>query len=624
MAVGGLLLLVAGLCLGPVEETDLFFRMAAGEQFLRTGKLLHHNLFSFTFPDTPYLDSAWLFDLGVAILYRVGGFPAVVMGKTLVVLGIAALAFRVCRAFGAERLVAAAVLSAAFLCMQERLVERPHLFSLLGEALLLGLLPSIEKGEPRRWLVVPLVVLWVNLHAGVFLAAAILGLASLGALLDRAPARVVLRYVGFAVIALALLPLSPIGFGIFRYLAFHSDIFQIHPVDEFRSFTWRSDAPSVVFALAALLPLARVQHRRWVMLLPALGLVGLGAWHIRFSADATLVLAVMAAPALQGLVGRVAVLRSRPAPVVFFAVVVAVALVPRIAAARRGAHFASVDLDPKMLPLDALRFVEQHGLRDRMYNDFETGSYLLWQGFPTYRVFVDPRLPAYPMDFHRLLGRMDISRADWTRAMDSLGVESALLDYAGINRRVAFWDPAAWALVFRANDSRVFVRRLSKWKGLIAKLEIPARFDFTVENGATTIPLPTPPAESPVPMCEWQIRLGDLYFDLEGARSTRAISAYRAALAEPVGCLEGEHELSAASWIGSLDVSAGRFADALPLLDRASARSPLDTAVLTNRALALEGLGRATLAREAWSRVAALAKDTPLGRRAAEKAKEPP
>jgi tetratricopeptide (TPR) repeat protein len=252
-----------------------------------------------------------------------------------------------------------------------------------------------------------------------------------------------------------------------------------------------------------------------------------------------------------------------------------------------------------------------------MYNDFETGAYLLWQGYPRYRVFVDPRLPAYPENFHRLLGRMDISRDEWTRAMSELGVQSALLDYAGINRRVAFWDPEQWALIFRAKDSRVFVRRLPRWKDLISAREIPATFTFTIEDGATTLPIAAPPALSPVPACEWQVRLGDLYFDLDQGKVERATAAYRAALAAAPGCLGREHELAASAWIGSLDVTAGHAAQALPLLDRALAVAPTDTAVLTNRALALAGLGRATEAREVWNRIATLAPGTELGKRAA-------
>jgi tetratricopeptide (TPR) repeat protein len=618
MALGGLLLLVAGLCLGPVEETDLFFRMAAGEQFLRTGRLVHRNLFSFTYPDAPYLDSAWLFDVAVAGLYRLGGFPAVVLGKTVVVLLVAGLGYRLCRSLGAGKLSAAAVLSLAFVCMRERLVERPHVFSLLGEVALLGLVSSIVKAERRRWLVLPLVVLWVNLHAGAFLAATLLGLAAVGAALDRQPSRAVARLLAFAGAATLLLMASPVGAGIFRYLTFHVGVFDLHPVDEFRNATWRSDWTFVLFALGASLVVAVSRRQSWLVRLPALGLVALGIWHIRFSADATLVLAVAAAPAATSLASRFVWLGSRVAVAIFLAAVGLVTLGPRIAAASRGERFVAVDLDRRSLPEEARMFVEEHGLRERMYNDFETGSYLLWQGYPRYRVFVDPRLPAYPTEFHRLLGRMDISRQEWTSAMEALGVESALLDYAGINRRVSYWDPEAWALVFRAKDARVFVRRLPKWKTMIQQFEIPASFDFTVEEGAVTLPLASQPAASPVPACEWQFRLGDLHFDLEGTTSARALAAYRAALAAPSGCLAPEHELSAAAWIGSLDLAAHDFPNALSLLDRALARAPEDTAVLANRALALQGLGRSTEARETWARVARLDPTSALGRKAAD------
>jgi Flp pilus assembly protein TadD len=127
-----------------------------------------------------------------------------------------------------------------------------------------------------------------------------------------------------------------------------------------------------------------------------------------------------------------------------------------------------------------------------------------------------------------------------------------------------------------------------------------------------------------VPACEWQVRLGDLYFDLDRGKSERATAAYRDALAAPTGCLSPGHELEAAGWVGSLDVTAARFDRALPLLDRALAVAPTDTAMLTQRALALEGLQRAGEARAAWAKIATLAPGTELGKRAAARAAERP
>jgi tetratricopeptide (TPR) repeat protein len=297
------------------------------------------------------------------------------------------------------------------------------------------------------------------------------------------------------------------------------------------------------------------------------------------------------------------------------------ALVPRVADVERHGRFLDIDLDRANLPWAALSFVDQHGLRERMYNDFETGAFLIWEGYPRHRVFVDPRLPAYPRTFHQLLGRSEMTRDEWTRSMDHFGITSALLDYAGVNRRVAWWDPADWALVFRAQDTRVFVRRLPVARDLIAHHEIPASFSFTAAEGSAIVPLATPPASSPVPPCEWQLRLGDLFFDLDRGHDQRALDAYRQALAAPAGCLAPEREAATCAWIGAIDRAAGRNAQALALFDRSLAIAPDDTAVLSNRALALESLARPHEAAQAWSRVAALAAGTPLGDRARDRAR---
>jgi tetratricopeptide (TPR) repeat protein len=634
MVLLGLLLFVAVACLGPMQETDLFFRLKAGEEFLSTGTLVRRNLFSFTYPDHPYLDPAWLFDAGVALAFRVGGFPAVVIAKTAVVAAVFAGAYCLVRRRGASAVSAALLLAAAAFAMRDRFVERPHIFSLAGEVALLALLPHL----PRRIylaLFVGLIVIWANLHAGAFLGPALIGAAGVGVVADayshRRPelARMSWPYLVAVALGTVALMATPVGPGIFRYLSFHSDVFALHPVDEFRSPTWRSDPAGLLFAFASLATLGLAALRRvavpWRDLLPVVLLAALAARHVRFGSDFILVAAITVAPVLSPLARTVPTLAgftrlhpARPARLVTLALVTA-ALAPRLSEAAHQRRWPSLDVDRSALPLHALAFVEQHGLRERMYNDFETGAYLLWEGYPRHRVFTDPRMPAYPREFHQLLGRFDVDRTEWTAAMDRYGVESALIDYASINRRAAWWDPEAWALIFRSYDTRVFVRRLPRFRDLIARFEIPATFSFTVENGARTEPLAEPPSHSPVPACEWQARLADVYFDLDQPRTERAVAASHRALATP-GCLEPALESSTAAWLGSLDLAAGRMADALVLLDRALGITPDDTATLTNRALALESLGRHNEARITWARIAQLAVGTPLGARARERA----
>jgi tetratricopeptide (TPR) repeat protein len=363
-------------------------------------------------------------------------------------------------------------------------------------------------------------------------------------------------------------------------------------------------------------------------LLPALALVVLGLVSVRFSADAALVSAPLMAAELASLVGslataspRVRRLAASSLATILTAVTLIIATIePRFANARAGRPCCDVDVDPSDLPLGALRFVEDNGLRERMYNDFETGSYLLFEGYPRYRVFVDPRLPAYPEEMHRLLGSFDLDRATWGAAMTRYGVQSALLSYAGINRRVAWWDPGDWALVYRAADSRVFVRRREVWRDLIAAREIPATFDFTVERGATTRPLEQKPLLSPVTECEWQRRLGDLVFDLDGGASARAHGHFERALETP-GCLAPGDEAALAAWMGAIALDAPDGRRALIHLNRALDLSPADTKTRANRAIALERNGRRTEAIADWNRVATDARDTAVGDAAAKRAR---
>lgn len=629
---------VAGLCLQPLAESDLFFRLKVGQEILARHALMGRNLFSFTAPDYPDLDLAWAFEVGAALLYRLGGFPAIVIGKTAIILGAFALAYVLCRRAGAGAAATAVTLAGAAFVMRERFVERPHVVSFAGEAAVLLALAAIgPRWSLRRTLsFAAAMVLWANAHAGIFTGVLMALGAAAGTLLCAAtvapqdrPAQLA-RARAFALLAAGIAifaSATPVGWGIVRYLALHVSLPRLHTIDEFRSATWRSDAGffgwlalvALVTATAAIRSARRRASRTPLVdelaalsprLAPALVMAALGSWSVRFAADAALAAAPLLAVGLTQLFARVPVPRRARAALVV-ALLVGGTLAPRVVDARAGRPFLSLDLAPDLVPGEAIQFVTAHGLRERMYNDFETGSYLAFEGFPRYRVFVDPRLPAYPPELHRLLGNFEMERATWDAAMERYGVTSALLAYAGVNRRVAWWDPERWALVYRAHDARVFVRRLPGWRALIAAYEIPATFSFTVEEGAVTLPLATRPALSPVAECEWQRRLGDLLLDLDGGKPARALPVYERAL-QPPGCLAPHDEATLAGWLGATALQAKDFERCVTLTGRALALQPADAATRSSRAAAYEALGRLSAAAEDWSRVARDTSDVAL------------
>ena len=113
----------------------------------------------------------------------------------------------------------------------------------------------------------------------------------------------------------------------------------------------------------------------------------------------------------------------------------------------------------------------------------EVGSYLTWEGWPRHRVFQDPRINGYPPAFHALLRRDDLSRAEWDALLAGFGVTTALVTYPAENPRAAFFDPDRWALVYRADDGLVFVRRRPEFAALVARAELPVTFAFDRATG---------------------------------------------------------------------------------------------------------------------------------------------
>jgi hypothetical protein len=229
----------------------------------------------------------------------------------------------------------------------------------------------------------------------------------------------------------------------------------------------------------------------------ALGL--LGARRIRFVAEFAILAGPALAAALPALEPRVA-RWSRPAAV---ALLLALAAAPRL---RAGPRWLDLGLEPGLVPRDAIDFVEREGLRDRMYNDMEVGSYLCWRGWPRFRVFQDPRINGYPDEMHAVLRRADLGPEQWQGFLDGFQVDAALITYPDVNPRGAWFSPALWALVHRSDEALVFTRRLPQRHALIAARELPLGFAYQ-DGELTPRPLDQPPPGSPVPLDEWQRRL---------------------------------------------------------------------------------------------------------------------
>jgi tetratricopeptide (TPR) repeat protein len=252
-----------------------------------------------------------------------------------------------------------------------------------------------------------------------------------------------------------------------------------------------------------------------------------------------------------------------------------------------------VGLETDLFPEAAIRFVEDHGLADRLYNDMEVGSYLLWRWRGQHPVFQDPRINGYPAAFHAVLRQADLDRPTWQAFLDRYGVRAALVSYPTQNPRAPRFDPALWALLYRDSHALVFARRQPARHALIAALELPLEFARGADGEIAARPLDAPPAASPVPMCEWQRRLGQHQTD-----PARAEACYVRALVP--GCLQGDARAQARRALAALMLRRGAASEALAALGDLA-----DRAALTTRGYALLHLHRGPEALAAFDRALA-------------------
>jgi tetratricopeptide (TPR) repeat protein len=586
-----LLVFVAGRCLVPMDETDVFFNLRLGEIILQTHGVPRTNLLSFTYPEARDVNLAWLFQIVLALAHRAAGIPGTVLLKTGFVVATFGVLYRVALRRGAHPAAAAAGLALAAWAAEPRFVERPHLVTFLGLALTLLALERAENGRRRAlWFLVPAGLVWANANSCFFLAPAVLLLYALGAWVDERPTEA-RRAALMATVLLPLVLATPSGPGALGYIANHFRMPTLRPLQEYRAAAWPLDGPFFFLALGVLHSLA-LRPRCWRQLLPVIALGLLGARRIRFVAEFALlagpIVAVMLTRAASALAARWpgATRGAGPASIAVAALLAALTVAPRVAAVRRGERLLDLAIEPNLVPLAAIQFTTDSGLRDHMYNDLEVGSFLTWEGWPRHRVFQDPRINGYPEEMHALLRRRDLSRNEWQTLLDRFGVTAALISYPDLNPRAALFDPARWALVYRSNEALVFVERRADWKPLIARLEQPVTFAREPEGGIASRPLEEQPAASPAEPCEWSWRLGDVF--VERGDDRRARPLYQQVLRDrAVGCAGPEQRRLVARALGDLCMRARDLPGAVEAY-----RDVPDPAVLTKRGLALLTLHR--------------------------------
>jgi hypothetical protein len=466
---GGIVVLAAR----NITDPDFWWHLRTGQYIVQTRSVPHVDPFSFTRLGHLWVAHEWLSELIIYGVYRVSGWGGLIVGFAL--LTAATFFFLYLRCSGEPYVAGALALLAAFACIPAWGV-RPQTFSFLLASVLLWLLERSARSPGLLWWIVPMTLLWANLHAGYSLEIALVLLWLIGLWLDRRfgfeqsdQTRSSLRQLPLVLLFSALVVvLNPNGMRLYSY-----------PLDTLRSGSmqkhiaeWSSpDFHRGMFVpfLALLLGLVAAPAVTGLRLSPRkLLFLCLSAYAALHSSRFIPIFVLVATPLLAEHVKAWFELRrwdsrfrsrsattttgkaSLNATMLLVLGIVACVHIQRIVRFQPLAEAAA-------FPAAAVAFLGQQRSASPVFNSYDWGGYLIWR-LPGERVFIDGRADLYGDEFfeqhintYNLTGNWKQDLERWKIATVIVPVDSPLATALATSK--------AWQVVFHDSQAAIWQAR---------------------------------------------------------------------------------------------------------------------------------------------------------------------
>ena len=440
----GLLALVLAVSERLLQDPDTHWHIALGRWIWTTGSVPWTDVFSHTFAGAPWIAKEWLSQLILYGAFATAGWRGVAVLAAIAIAGSFALLFAWLR----RRLdpsVALAIAILAVVLSAGSFLARPHILVLpVVIAWTMGLVGGVERRTPP-WSILPLMVLWANLHGSFPIAYVIAGLLAAEAVVSTPRDRMRAACVAWASFlgALALSGLAtPYGY---RAMAVALGLFGSgEPLPYITEWQPLALDPLGIAACAALtlallgLSLRLRQNLFRILVVALLGYLMIR--HVRFVSWFAVIAPIVAAGPLArrfprwAASVRVAGREALPgiAPIGLALLAIGIGLVK------------SPGPSPLTTPTAALAQARAMGLTGPVYNDYDFGGLLIAEGVKT---FIDGRTDQLFLDGF-------ITR--WSQALQARDDApfAALLAKSGVT----------WALVKPLSDDARHLSALPGWR----------------------------------------------------------------------------------------------------------------------------------------------------------------
>jgi hypothetical protein len=461
-----------------LADADTGWHVRTGEWILAHGHVPTQDMFSFSKAGAPWFAWEWLSDVLFAWLFHLAGFKALVLFAAVMVLTFAGLILRFAIWGGAHPLVAGLAVLLAIGAASLHFLARPHVFTLVFLPASIWLLEADRrKPSSRVWGLVPLTVLWTNLHGGwaILIACLILLVAGSGveAWLGARGWGSVWRYGALTAACSGATLLNPYGTQLHRHIwaYLQSDWIRTH-IQEFMAPTFR-DEGELQFEL---LLVAGILLAGWLLqkrdVTACLWILFLGHSALTSLRHAPLYVSV-AAPLIASEFSLLWSRWSKGQPKTSFAVIleqlgkdllpsfrritiwpvaalVTLAWLPQVA--------WPADFAVELFPVQLIQRQQAILGSGRLLTTDQWGDYLIFHYSPKLKVFIDGRSDFYGSEFGDDYFHLMQGAWDWDALMHKYRFDVALLPLTWPLGSLLKQDPE-WQLVSDDSKALLFVRK---------------------------------------------------------------------------------------------------------------------------------------------------------------------
>lgn len=481
-----LILLLAAFCLSAfdITEHDYWWHLATGKYIIANRLVPHRDVFSYT-ATRPWVAHYWLSDVIGYALYCLVGTSGLIALNALLITFSFWMVFTTSLTTRAKPLLAATFTILAVYAGRSRFYVRPETFSVFFMALYLAIFYRWRRGGgPKGLFLFPfLQMLWTNLYGGGSVVGLVLLFCfAVGEIMNYLCGTAVRPLRRKDVVTLALVALSAFGLAfinpngyrtVFYFLISRDPIFR-HIVE------WRH------------MEMKELAGLHGIFLFLGVFLILRFIREVDFSEIALFaVFGYMALDAPRSLpffaIASVPIISSRAQRMVdrfmddawwgsherwlhpLFATAVAVFTIwylQKEVGKFQSDYEFGFGVNRKLIPVQAVDFIVDHGLKGPMFNSYGIGGYLIWRLYPEEKVFVDGRVEMYGTDF------LKTYMLYWHPEVWNNYVKRYHFSYAIIDREPDYTtryldENPDWKLVFFDDRAMVYVKNTPEHSALI-------------------------------------------------------------------------------------------------------------------------------------------------------------